>query len=384
MKRKFILWPANSSPAVTSLNLPGGGVITGASGNIQLTAGGTNQNITLTPSGTGVIWARNSTASGRPTLPGDLAFFNTTVGATGGIEFQYATTGSGFGIRLVSEAASDGLRVQRRNNSAAWTSSSLFRATDGAFITDLVLLGTPTDSSNGRLQIATHTTAAGGIGFGTDVNLFRIGNNALALDSTSTNTLLRLCNNGTIVGTIGSNGANVEIASSSGELLFNVGATTALTLSNSANAFFAGSATAIGAVSAGADYQMKWTGRSTLKSPSDGVVSLLNNAETDFSRLQFGGTTSSFPALKRSTQHLLVRLADDSAYTDLYANNLFATGGRAHFSASGSLLIRAGAGAPEGVVAADAGSLYLRTDGGAGTSLYVKESGTGNTGWVAK
>lgn len=46
--------------------------------------------------------------------------------------------------------------------------------------------------------------------------------------------------------------------------------------------------------------------------------------------------------------------------------------------------IYAGAGSPESVVAAVIGSLYMRTDGGANTSLYVKESGTGNTGWVAK
>ncbi len=43
-----------------------------------------------------------------------------------------------------------------------------------------------------------------------------------------------------------------------------------------------------------------------------------------------------------------------------------------------------GDGTPEGVVTAPVGSLFRRTDGGAGTSLYVKESGTGNTGWVAK
>jgi len=43
-----------------------------------------------------------------------------------------------------------------------------------------------------------------------------------------------------------------------------------------------------------------------------------------------------------------------------------------------------GTGTPEGVVTASVGSLYSRTDGGAGTTLYVKESGTGNTGWVAK
>jgi hypothetical protein len=46
--------------------------------------------------------------------------------------------------------------------------------------------------------------------------------------------------------------------------------------------------------------------------------------------------------------------------------------------------IRAGAGSPEGAVTARIGSIYQRTDGGASTSFYVKESGTGNTGWVAK
>jgi len=43
-----------------------------------------------------------------------------------------------------------------------------------------------------------------------------------------------------------------------------------------------------------------------------------------------------------------------------------------------------GTGSPEGVVSGLVGSIYSRTDGGAGTSLYVKESGTGNTGWVSK
>lgn len=46
--------------------------------------------------------------------------------------------------------------------------------------------------------------------------------------------------------------------------------------------------------------------------------------------------------------------------------------------------ITAGNGTPEGVVTAPVGSLFLRKNGGAGSSFYVKESGTGNTGWVAK
>jgi len=43
-----------------------------------------------------------------------------------------------------------------------------------------------------------------------------------------------------------------------------------------------------------------------------------------------------------------------------------------------------GAGAPDGVVVAPVGSIYLRTDGSTSTTLYVKTSGTGNTGWTAK
>ncbi len=45
--------------------------------------------------------------------------------------------------------------------------------------------------------------------------------------------------------------------------------------------------------------------------------------------------------------------------------------------------IKAGTGSPEGVVSSQVGSLWLRTDGGANTAVYRKESGTGNTGWVA-
>jgi len=50
----------------------------------------------------------------------------------------------------------------------------------------------------------------------------------------------------------------------------------------------------------------------------------------------------------------------------------------------GSVTIYTGTGTPEAAVTAVVGSLFLRDDGGASTTLYVKESGTGNTGWVAK
>lgn len=48
-------------------------------------------------------------------------------------------------------------------------------------------------------------------------------------------------------------------------------------------------------------------------------------------------------------------------------------------------LVRWGNGSPASKVAAPVGAIYLRLDGAAGSTLYVKEAGgTGNTGWTAK
>lgn len=109
------------------------------------------------------------------------------------------------------------------------------------------------------------------------------------------------------------------------------------------------------------------TARSIWRSPSDGVYTVSNHAETDFDRIQYGGTSSSFPAHKRNGTTIETKLADNSG-----------------FAATQSLYDRFGSGTPEGAVTAPVGAVYHRTDGGAGTSFYVKESGTGNTGWVAK
>ena len=81
----------------------------------------------------------------------------------------------------------------------------------------------------------------------------------------------------------------------------------------------------------------------------------INNA------VRFGGAGASWSAGYMSTLHL-------------------GTGG----TAAGVRFFTSGTGSPEGSVTASVGSLFTRTDGGAGTTLYVKESGTGNTGWVAK
>jgi len=47
------------------------------------------------------------------------------------------------------------------------------------------------------------------------------------------------------------------------------------------------------------------------------------------------------------------------------------------------VFVTSGAGSPEGALAAYGGSIYLRTDGGNGSSFYIKETTAfTNTGWV--
>ena len=68
-------------------------------------------------------------------------------------------------------------------------------------------------------------------------------------------------------------------------------------------------------VIAGASAYMYFANRSSFASPVDGNILVQNYTATSFNLLQFGGTTSSFPAWKRSTTTLQAKLADDSAFT---------------------------------------------------------------------
>ena len=54
-----------------------------------------------------------------------------------------------------------------------------------------------------------------------------------------------------------------------------------------------------------------------------------------------------------------------------------------HSHAVDSFVLR-GAGNPEGSITAAVGTIFLRTDDSATTSLFIKQTGSGNTGWVGK
>lgn len=47
-------------------------------------------------------------------------------------------------------------------------------------------------------------------------------------------------------------------------------------------------------------------------------------------------------------------------------------------------LILFGTGSPEGKVSASPGKIYLNLSGGASTTLWTKENGNDETGWIAK
>lgn len=119
-----------------------------------------------------------------------------------------------------------------------------------------------------------------------------------------------------------------DTASAAGSLAMQIlggaaGTSQLLALSKT-GALTVGNGSSTGHLNIGGDFslaggsQISWQASTIISASSgDGTLRLTNNAATDFGRLQFGGTTSSFPAIKRSSATLAVRLADDSADADL-------------------------------------------------------------------
>jgi hypothetical protein len=113
---------------------------------------------------------------------------------------------------------------------------------------------------------------------------------------------------------------------------------------------------------------------------ANGWMHFQGSVSTTATKLSFGANNSAGPMIKRAASgtNLEFKLADDSAYTNVAAAKYF------YGDPANNVFDGFGSGTPEGAVTAAVGSTYRRTDGGAGTSFYVKESGAGNTGWVAK
>lgn len=119
-----------------------------------------------------------------------------------------------------------------------------------------------------------------------------------------------------------------------------------------------------------------------LPAASSTAVTITDNVASGFTYgLKYDGADDNLTGLTITHNDF----SDDNDYP--YTNNCTGV-----VRAFGNLLIPAalaipfalvGAGTPEAAVIATPGSFYVDTAGGAGTTLYAKKTGTGNTGWVA-
>jgi hypothetical protein len=153
------------------------------SGAVTVAAGGTNQNITLTPSGTGTVVASAGLR---------LNSANSSLGL-------YTDNGTDWvGLRVVSAAIRvDGGTIFPTGGIDLFTASNSGLRIQG---NGRVLIGTLTDSG-ALLQLGTNTTtSAGGIGFGTDVSLFRLDANTLKVQPTGSSKPILLYGDATVSG----------------------------------------------------------------------------------------------------------------------------------------------------------------------------------------
>jgi hypothetical protein len=210
----------------------------------------------------------------------------------------------------------------------------------GAFTTltasSLVASGNVASDSNLRMRSNTGQISLGGAN---DVLLFRGAANVLELRSGTSpqafriyNTYINASNHERGFMRWSSNvlqiGTEKGGTGSARALEFQTNGVTRFTIAAAGNFIFAGSINMTSGeltVAAGGRLGLG-SGRSWLASVSDGTILFSNSAGTGFGRLQFGGQTSSFPALKRDSTAIHVRLADDSAFAPLSCGALTLNG----------------------------------------------------------
>jgi hypothetical protein len=267
------------------------------------------------------------------TPAGSSYTFSTGLTESGGTVTNNLSTGIASANQTAIGSTLSGGTFTLSSTSHATKGKLLFGASAYDEVNDRLVIGATT--ANSRLDITTNSIGV------TQTNTSGIvlsNNTAAALGAQQKAPALRFRGNGW--GTTGSASQTVDVRYD----LLPVQGTTAPTwqmlmsssinggaYTNPFNWTSDGSFTASGQLTAGTHLsfagQIIYSGRFRLAPQSDGVVTLFNNAQTDFGRLQFGNTTASFPALKRSGTAIHVRLADDSGFGDLVARGIQAQAG---------------------------------------------------------
>lgn len=186
------------------------GTITGGTTGLTLAAAGANQNVTLTPSGGGINVLTGKTAAGALNSGSVSSFDAATVLRTSG---NITIDGSGRNalgaVAGITSAMADsasignfvGTVITSYSNAANWVGATFFSTKNGAASSSEVarfagngnlLIGTTTDSSNGKIQLAAHSTSAGGIGLGTSAVIYNNGSSGIIFGTNGSTTALTL------------------------------------------------------------------------------------------------------------------------------------------------------------------------------------------------
>lgn len=256
-----------------------GQTITGnASGAWAVAANGTNQSITLAPSGTG----------------------NVVLDISGGGYLRLSSTQNFASRDSTNTYLFTGSTAMRWRNQA--DSATIAMLTNGGNL----LLGGLTTDGTGLTQRPASTTATGGDTHGSDLSWYRRAAGAFALDHVGGSApRLYFAENSSLAGWIDTSSGTMRVASNTANpLILQTNNTTALTLDSSQNGILVGNFTV------GAAKSIGWSSSTSMDAPSNGVLRLLNAAGSDFTRLQFGGSSSGFPALARASAGLTLQLAD--------------------------------------------------------------------------
>jgi hypothetical protein len=178
-------------------------------------------------------------------------------------------------------------------------------------------------SSNANLSLTSALTSAAikigasGSGPGCIIQATQSGGGTafnLALNPFGGSVNIGNSNLGARLGVIGSGSTSATTSL----LVQNSAGVASLTITDDRNATFGSGVSTGGNIISGANVQAVSTGyfilqnRVLISSPSVGILKLGNNNDNDFDRLQFGGTTSSFPAIKKASNNIEIRNADDT------------------------------------------------------------------------
>lgn len=125
---------------------------------------------------------------------------------------------------------------------------------------------------------------------------------------------------------------------------------------------------ATGNVNAATAAAVGFVSSSKMNAPSDGILTLLNNAGSGFTRLQLGGTTASFPAFQANGSNIDLITASNSNFASirLLAVTINDT----------SFLLRTGTAMPNGAAAQTATLTNGPTAGNPTKWIPINDNGT--------